>query len=445
MQYVPVSRRDFVRTASAAGLLGALPVLTAGCTGADNPARDTLAKILIVGGGAAGLAMAARLRRMLPRATLTVVEPAERHVCQPALTLVATGHYRTDLITRKESTLIPSGVQWLRDAMTEIDADHNTASLAKGGRVRYDFLVLAPGVQQNWTAIQGITPSTPGRGNVHSVYDREGADRTWRALKKLASTGGRALFTDASTPSACTGAAKSICLLTEALSRRLNARSRVQADFLTSARRLCDVPHNAPRLKQIFDARGIQTWTGVRLVGVDVRSRKATFENIRTKETFEEEYGVLHFAPPQSAPDFVRASGLGWTEGEFADGAWIKVDPSTLVHLDRPNIVALGDAAALPTDKTASAVRRQAPVAAANLCSLIAGRAPSATYDGYAANPVVTDFGHVMRLEADYGRRPAPTLPYALMDTSRELRCAWWEFRHLTQPLYFNLLLRGLA
>ena len=441
MHATTISRRDFVRTASAAG---ALSLLSAGCRN-DNPAKDTLAKILVVGGGAAGLAMAARLRRMLPRATISLIEPAERHVCQPALPLVAAGHYRTPLIARREADLIPGDVQWLRDAVTEIDAANNTALLSRGEKVRYDFLVLAPGIQQNWASVAGVTLASMARGNAHSVYDREGADRTWRALKKLASTGGRALFADAATPSSCSGAAKSMCLLAEDLSRKYNARERLQLDFFTSARRLCASSRCAARLEKVFEERKVPAWTGVRLAGVDVQARRATFENLRTKETFTEDYELLHFAPPQSAPDFVRASGLGCTEGPFAEGSWIKVDPRTLVHRDHANIVALGDAAALPTAKTTSAIRFQVPVAATNLCALIAGRRPAAVYDGSAANPVATDFGHVLRDESDYEGRLAPVFPYYLMDAAREQRCAWWEFRHLTVPLYFNLLVRGLA
>ena len=441
----PITRRTFIRAASAAGCFVACSATTAGCTDADNPARDTLAKILIVGGGAAGLAMAARLHRLLPRATLTIVEPSERHVCQPALPLVAAGHHRTPMICRREADLIPDDVRWIRDAVAEIDAVHDTAILSKGEKVRYDFLVLAPGVRQNWTAVEGVTLAALGRGNAHSVYDREGADRTWRALKKLASTGGRALFADAATPSACSGAAKSMCLLTEDLSRKYNTRDRLQMDFFTSARHLCAEPRSAAHLERLFEARHVPTWSGVRLTGVDLQARRATFENLRTKETFAEDYEFLHFAPPQAAPDFVRASGLGCTEGPFAEGAWIKVDPRTLVHRDHDNILALGDAAALPTAKTTSAIRFQVPVAAANLCALIAGRKPAAVYTGLAANPIATDFGHVLRDESDYERRLVPTFPYYLMDAAREQRCAWWEFRHLTLPLYFNLLLRGLA
>ena len=437
-----LSRRAFLQTASAAGFAAALP-LAGGCAARDNPARDTLAKILVVGGGAAGLAMAATLRRLLPRATISVAEPSERHVCQPALTLAAAGECAAGDIVRDEAGLIPPDVRWIRSAVAEIDADNKTAALASGEKVRYDFLVLAPGAKQDWNAVEGVSLATLGQGNVHSVYDREGADRTARALRRLATVGGRALFADAWTPTSCRGAAKSVCLLAEDLSRRLNARDRLQIDFFTAARQLCDAPFYAPRMKRIFAERQIPAWTGVRLVGVDAPNRKATFEQLRTKETFTEEYEFLHFAPPQSAPDFIRGSGLGWTEGPFAEGAWIKVDPVTLVHLDHPGIVALGDAAALPTAKTASAVRRQVPVAAANLCSVIAGRTPAATYDGSAADPVATDFGHVLRVDADYEHRPVPEFPYALADMSRESACAWWDFRYLSVPAYFNLLLRG--
>ena len=436
-----ISRRAFLRTASAAG---ALSLASTGCRN-DNPGRDTLAKILVVGGGAAGLAVAAKLRRDLPRATVMLAEPSARHACQPLLPLVALGLVPAGRIWRDTAGLVPAGVQWIPDAVSWVDVPRNEAVLAKGPRIRYDFLVLAPGVQRNWDALPGISRAALGEHGIHSVHDREGVARTAQALKQTVSTGGRAIFADAGPAASCSGAAKTVCLLADDLARSLGERDRLQADFFSAAPQLAAEPRASRRLAQVFESRQIAAWTGIRLAGVDAPARKATFENVRTKDVFTEEFDLLHFAPPQSAPAFVRESGLAWTEGPFADGGWIKVDPATLVSPDHPNVLALGDAVGLDTAKTTSAIRRQVPAVAANLGRLVAGQEPAALYDGSAANPVATDFGHVLRAETNYARVPAPAFPYSLMDPGREQACAWWAYRHLTPQLYFNLLLRGLA
>lgn len=444
MSFPTLTRRSFVKSAAAAGLLSSLPVLPSGCSG-SGPARNALAKILIVGGGAAGITMAARLRRALPKATLTIVEPADRHYYQPGFTFVGAGAWKPDDIWKNEADLIPSGVQWIRDAVAGIDADHNVATLARGEKIRYDFLVLVPGIQQNWNEIQGITQATLGQGNAHSIYDFEGAIRTWKALEKFARTGGRGVYTDTWTKLKCGGAPKKICLLTEHLARKLGTRERLKLDYFTASKQLYDVPHYTPRLEQIYKERQVPVRLQARLVGVDTSARRATFEDRATGKTFTEDYDFLHFAPPQSAPDFVRASGLGWTEGKLAAGAWVMVDKQTLVHKTHSNIVSLGDVAGIPTSKTSAAIRKQAPVAVANLCSLIAGQAPTAVYDGYAACPIITDFGHVILAEFNYEKKPASSFPFSLLDTSKELRSAWWLKNYVLKPYYFNAMLRGLA
>ena len=182
-----------------------------------------------------------------------------------------------------------------------------------------------------------------------------------------------------------------------------------------------------------------------RLTGVDTAAKRAYFLNSETGATFTEDYDILHFAPPQSAPDFVRNSGLGWKEGKLAPEAWVKTDKKTFVHLDHPNIVCLGDAAGIPTSKTSAAIRKQAPIAVDNLCSLIAGKAPEAIYGGYAACPIITDYGHVLMAEFDYEKKCCQSFPFSLIDTTKELRSAWWLKLYVLKPMYFHLMLRGLA
>ena len=115
------------------------------------------------------------------------------------------------------------------------------------------------------------------------------------------------------------------------------------------------------------------------------------------------------------------------------------------MHLDHPNIVCLGDAAGIPTSKTSAAIRKQAPIAVDNLCSLIAGKAPETIYDGYAACPIITDYGHVLMAEFDYEKKCCQSFPFSLIDTTKELRSAWWLKLYVLKPMYFHLMLRGLA
>ena len=96
------------------------------------------------------------------------------------------------------------------------------------------------------------------------------------------------------------------------------------------------------------------------------------------------------------------------------------------------------------TGSTPAAVRKQLPVAVENLVSIMEGRAPEAKYDGYAACPIVTDYGHVLLCEFDYAKEPKITFPFSLFDMSREQWVAWILKVYMLKPVYFQLMLRGL-
>ena len=259
------------------------------------------------------------------------------------------------------------------------------------GKIAYDFLVLTPGIQINWEKVEGITQATLGQGNAHSIYDFEGAQKTWKAIQEFSKTGGRGIYTDTYTKHKCGGAPKKICLLTEHYTRKQGTRETVDLNFYTASKELYDVPFFTPRLLEIYKERNIPINLNVRVKGVDTAAKQVHFEKIETVgdqkvyTPFVEDYDFLHFTPPMSAPDFVREAGLGWTEGKLAADAWVMVDKETLVHKTYPNIVSLGDVAGIPTSKTSAAIRKQVPIAAKNLISLMEGKEPAEKYDGYAA------------------------------------------------------------
>ena len=96
-------------------------------------------------------------------------------------------------------------------------------------------------------------------------------------------------------------------------------------------------------------------------------------------------FDMMHLAPPQSAPDFIRNSPL------VSETGWIDVDSKTMQHTKYPTVFGLGDASNLPTSKTGAAIRKQAPVVVANILKLIASDSlASKEYDGYTSCPLVT-------------------------------------------------------
>ena len=412
-----IDRRHFFKLMAMAGLLTA-----ASTQKAKAFSSKAKGKIVIIGGGAAGISMAARLKSWLDKPDITLIDPSDRQFYQPGFTLIASGVYQPDDVWRKQEDCIPNDIKWIKDSVAAVDPVWNQVTTKNNGKIAYDFLVLTPGIQINWEKVEGITQATLGQGNAHSIYDFEGAQKTWKAIQEFSKTGGRGIYTDTYTKHKCGGAPKKICLLTEHYTRKQGTRETVDLNFYTASKELYDVPFFTPRLLEIYKERNIPINLNVRVKGVDTAAKQVHFEKIETVgdqkvyTPFVEDYDFLHFTPPMSAPDFVREAGLGWTEGKLAADAWVMVDKETLVHKTYPNIVSLGDVAGIPTSKTSAAIRKQVPIAAKNLISLMEGKEPAEKYDGYAACPIVTDYGHVLLCEFNYKKEAQNSFPFTLLE-----------------------------
>src|SRR5258708_18901363 len=103
--------------------------------------------IVIGGGGASGITVAAELKRHNPSLDIAIVEPSELHWYQPGWTLVGAGVFRRKQTERREEKLIPKGVKWIRAAAANFLPEENVVRLSDGRQIRYNFLVACPGLQ----------------------------------------------------------------------------------------------------------------------------------------------------------------------------------------------------------------------------------------------------------------------------------------------------------
>lgn len=441
-----ISRSQFLQIMAAAGAFLAL-----GTDKAYAAKSNAKGKIVIIGGGAAGISMAARLKRKLHNPDITIIDPSERQYYQPGFTLISGGVYTIDDVWKPQADCMPEGVRWVKDRVTLIHPTQNRVDTAKSGTIGYDFLVLCPGVKYDWSRIEGITHSTIGAGNAHTIYDPKGCQLTWKAMKEFSEKGGKGVFCDTYTKHKCGGAPKKVSLLTWDNCRKQGTLDNIDLHYYTASKQLYNVPHFTPRLEEIYRERNIPVDVNCRLKGIDTESKRAHFERVESDKDgnkvitpFTESYDFMHFMVPQCAPDFVRESGLSWTEGSLAADGWVMVDKHSLIHTTYNNIISLGDAAGIPTSKTSAAVAKQLPIAVDNLISLMEGRTPEAQYNGYAACPIVTDYGHVLMAEFDYEKKAQISFPLSLLDMSKEQWVAWLLKVYALKPIYFNLMLKGL-
>ena len=147
---------------------------------------DTHYDILVLGGGTAGLTVASQLADRIGGHHIGIVEPSAKHYYQPLWTLVGGGIFPREESARDEADLIPDDVTWIRDAVATVDPARRSVATTSSGTLTYDFLVVAPGVVQQWTKIPGLAESVgkPGTG-VTSNYSYETVASTWEAIRSF--------------------------------------------------------------------------------------------------------------------------------------------------------------------------------------------------------------------------------------------------------------------
>ncbi|MBX3660948.1 MAG: NAD(P)/FAD-dependent oxidoreductase [Burkholderiales bacterium] len=424
-------RRRLMQAALAAAMAAAAP------RPAQARAVRTSARIVIVGGGAAGISMAARLRALLDGARITLLDGARQHIYQPGLTLVAAGTWAPAQVIEEQSRWMPRGIEWLQDHAAEIDPVAKAVITAGGKRLPYDFLVVAPGLELAFDQIAGFDPERIGSDGLGCVYaGPEAALGTYRMIMALAEKGGDALMTLPHTPLKCAGAPLKLTFITDDLLRRHGGRGRARVHFLSPLSSVFGVPSVNSRVLELWKQRDIGVSYGARLKAVDPGRRVATFAT--NDGDVEQGYDFLHVVPPMRAPAVVRQSALAVRSGPLADGGWLDVDKDSLRHRRYPDIFGCGDINGTPRGKTAATVKKGGLVAAANLAAVIAGREPALKFDGYTSCPMVTAIGRAMLIEFDYEGRLTPTLPG--VEPLTESWFAWFLEERMLKPAYFAML-----
>jgi sulfide:quinone oxidoreductase len=391
-------------------------------------------RIVVAGGGTAGVAVAAKLCRKLDQPDLAIIEPSEHHYFQPQWTLVGGGVMPKEESRRPQRQVTPRKAAWIRDSVVAFDPAQNQVRLARGERIGYDYLVVAPGLQLNWTDVRGLTADMIGTQGICSNYLYEGCEGTWRTLQEF--QGGTALFTMPPPPIKCAGAPQKIAYLADDHFRRRGIRDNARIVYAAGTPGIFSVKEFAKTLNEVIARKGIETLYSHKLVEIRAGEHQAVFEQMQTGEQVTIEYDMIHITPPQGPPDVVKRSPLADAAG------WVNVDKFTLQHPDFPNVFSLGDASSLPTSKTGAAVRKETPVLVHNLIATMRGDDSSrfARYDGYAGCPLVTGYGRLVFAEFDYDLKPKPSFPF---DTTKE-RWSMYQVKRYGLPLlYWRAMVKG--
>jgi sulfide:quinone oxidoreductase len=398
---------------------------------------DASHQVVIIGAGAAGIAVAASLLARSPDLDIAVIDPADIHYYQPGWTLVGGGVFDASFTARTLASLLPRGVHWIKAAVAAFEPERNAVVLDGCRVVKYEQLVVCPGLKLDWNGVEGLA-DTIGRNGVTSNYRYDLAPYTWKLVQQF--KGGQAIFTQPPMPIKCAGAPQKAMYLSADHWKRTGVLDSTKIDFCLAGAVLFGVPDYVPALMEYVRGYGIQLNFGSNLVSIDGAQRVATFARAGADgkpERVSREFDMIHVVPPQKAPDFIRVSPLADAAG------WVDVHPETLRHKAYPNVFGLGDAGNTPNAKTAAAARKQAPVVAHNVLAARGALKSEAKYDGYGSCPLTVERGRIVLAEFGYGGKLAPTFPTWLIDGRKPSRLAWYLKERILPPVYWQAMLKG--
>lgn len=410
-------------------------ILNGGKTPTDT--GDAHFPVVIIGAGAGGIAVAASLKARQPDLEIAIIDPADIHYYQPGWTMVGGGVFDAQTTAKTMGSLIPRGVHWIKSAVAAFEPKDNAVVLDGCRVVKYDRLIVSPGLKLDWDAVEGLE-ETLGRNGVTSNYRYDLAPYTWELVQGMRQ--GRAIFTQPPMPIKCAGAPQKAMYLSADAWQRAGVLKDIDIHFCNAGGVLFGVKDYVPALQGYIDKYGVSLDFFHNLVAIDGPAKRATFEVKKPDsepERVEMDFDMIHVCPPQTAPDFIRVSPLADAAG------WVDVDQATLRHKTFDNIWALGDVMNAPNAKTAAAARKQAPTVADNLVADMKGHSPVAHYDGYGSCPLTVERGKIVLAEFGYGGTLQPSFPKWLIDGTRPSRTAWLLKEKLLPPIYWKAMLRG--
>lgn len=349
-----LDRREFLKLSGAASALS-----MAGCASMSPKAR-----VVVIGGGFGGSTAAKYIRMWDPGIEVILVERESAFTSCPISNLVLAGYKNMADITHGYDGLRRHGVQIMHDEAQAVDATKRVVRLARGGELRYDRLIVSPGIEFLFDQL----PAYRGAMNAGRVLHAWKAGPQTVALhKQLADMrdGGVYVLSIPLAPYRCPPGPYERASMVAAYFKQAKPRSKV---LILDANP--DVTSKGPLFKKAWADlyKGIIEYRGnSRAVDIDAKTMTVKLELDDVKGD------VLNVVPPQRAGDIAVQAGL-----VNANNRWCTVDWRTLESTAAKGIHVLGDAtlSAPAMPKSASMANNHAKVCAAAVVALLNGRQP---------------------------------------------------------------------
>ncbi len=324
------------------------------------------AKLVVVGGGFGGATAARYLKRLLPSAEVSLVEPNEEYVSCPFSNLVISGLRDLSAQIFRYEALSREGIRVVRAMATDVAAASRTVTLSTGDKLPFDRLVMSPGISFRWDALEGYGEST-AQVMPHAWKAGSQTVLLQQQLKAMPD-GGVVLISVPPAPFRCPpGPYERASLIAHYLKRE---KPRSKLILLDSNARFSKQPLFTDAWQTHYGS--MVEWRGASDFGGVTRVDAGTMQ---LHTDFDVERGdVINVIPPQQAGEIAKRAGVADATG------WCPVNAISFESRLVPGIHVVGDATiAAPMPKSAFAANQQAKVCAIQVARMLSDLAPQAT------------------------------------------------------------------
>ncbi len=390
-------------------------------------------KIVILGGGTGGTAIANKLRKALPRDEweITIIDRDDNHVYQPGLLFVPFGLCTVESIIKSRKKYISGGINFVIDPITRVNHEKNRVE-TRGGSFDYDWLIIGTGCRLAPEENEGLMDEW-GK-NAFSFYTTETAESLRYAIAGF--KGGKLVMNVAELPFKCPVAPIEFIFLADWYFRQKGIRDKVQLHLATPFPQcMPNWPKGRVVMLDAAKKKDISISTGFALQEVNKAGKY-----IQSFAGEKIDYDLLVIVPTNQGDEVISESGLD-------DGStYVPTDKHTLKALNHKNIYVIGDATNIPTSKAGSVAHYEAEVITHNLLGEIKGKEPEPIYDGHSTCFIVSEKGKSYLVDFNYnteplfGKYPLPVIgPFSLLKETRMN----WKGKLGFEWVYWNILLPG--